>query len=732
MVLAQALSGSQTPLQKWQAAKGDAIVFAQQSRVSLSALDYGVIGDGQVATDCYMASGSAVLNCESNHFIAGDVGKKIAVYGSGPTLNGFIQPCSGSITAFTSATQVITSCTAGNSTTHAIASITSCSRSQNVGTCNTSIAHTFQVGQMVTLVGTGDSSFVGTWPIQTVPTSTSFTINSVLQNNVASSSGGTADGHSEHTVWGTDNTSAMQSAIDACATAGGCKLVFPKGLYLTHGVNLPCSTIGNFTGLGLLNCTIAYNKITIQGDGEGVTTWENWDIATNNSALNGNQALIELSASCQGAFDTAPPGPLANIKIAGLSFRQVKNANSTLFTIADNGASTNVKIHDTSHTNYPRECIVEGGKSDHWDVHDNTFYQCGLGGPTVSTTGAALNMNGSYSQTHDNFVSDSGQALEGAGHDSQVYANTFYGDGPDVNSGVGPHEWLNLTSATFGLWNWTVRDNTVRGWNGAAVENVNGILANITVDNNTVIDDTVGISIGSGKETNNVNYGPQPPRAHGASSASGNRFLNTGAVYPVTYPLTINGNQHPLLEDVLIANDTITFKTGYCDIVPHTACLQTADCTGGGAVCRIPPGPFAIPSPGLGPVWTINTVYATGAVSVPSSENSYIYINKGASGTSGGTEPIWCTVTNCTVTDGTITWTLYGTRPKATVANIIMLGPAGVTTFGNEISVITTPAAGFSLTNFFYNNVAKITLPSGAIMCPAGQAASLSNGTCAH
>ena len=173
---------------------GNGSAFVSQPKPVIDArANYGAIGDGQVATDCYMTSGSAVLTCESNHFVVGDVGKKIAVYGSGPTASGNIQPCSGNITVFTSATQVTTSCTAGNSTTHAIATITNCSRANNIATCTTSASHNFQAGQMVNLQQIGvsgftadNTTFTGVWPIQTVPTGSSFTINSVLLPDVAS------------------------------------------------------------------------------------------------------------------------------------------------------------------------------------------------------------------------------------------------------------------------------------------------------------------------------------------------------------------------------------------------------------------------------------------------------------------------------------------------------------------------------------------------------------------
>ena len=69
----------------------------QPQRLSVVSRDftitsYGAIGDGQVATDCSMTNGSAVLTCTTGRFAASDVGKVIAVYGAGMLRNGYRQP----------------------------------------------------------------------------------------------------------------------------------------------------------------------------------------------------------------------------------------------------------------------------------------------------------------------------------------------------------------------------------------------------------------------------------------------------------------------------------------------------------------------------------------------------------------------------------------------------------------------------------------------------------------
>jgi hypothetical protein len=707
--------------------------YQAQSKLDVDVRDYGAVGDGQVATDCYMTSGSAVLNCETSHFVVGDVGKVIAVYGSGPTVRGHIQPLASKIRSFQSGTQVTLANTAGNSTTHAIATITSCARTYNVATCNTSRSHTFHAGQMVTLANIGspiDASFAGVWPIQTVPTESSFTLNSIMLSD-ASDSGGTADGHSEHTVWGTDNTAAFQTAVDAAGARGGAKIIIPKGYYLDKGVNMPCAQIGNFTSSGGFNCTIAYNNITFAGDGADVTIWENWDPTVGISGASANSSpgashpgLIFFGWSANGDFDAqgrgAPLGPIQHLEIYGIAFKQAKNATNGIKPLFDY-ASDDVRIHHNRFSG-PYECVYQGGKSRRWDVHDNYLTQCGLTGPAVATTNAALNANGSDTIVHDNFVVDSGQCLEGASHDDDFYRNTCDARGTDITGTFGPLEWANLTSASYGVWRWKIRNNRVIGGNGAVFENVNGKFRDVVLEGNTIIDDQ-GVQFGSGKETNNVDYGPQPPAPHGTSSLSNNTFIFTGAQFPSGTLISINGNQNPYLEDVVFDCNVVTYNTGFCDASPHTSCRRTSDCSVGS--CTVPNGIFAATAPGFsGPKWQPSTVYAGGKVVVPAIDNTYIYMNKRSRGTSGTIEPVFCTTTGCTTVDNTVTWTLYGSRPHATFSHLTVSAPRGIAPYGSELRLDAgSSRQAVTITNFRYNNTARIITGGRPGLSDAGFAA---------
>src|SRR6202007_2695202 len=269
----------------------------------------------------------------------------------------------------------------------------------------------------------------------------------------------------------------------------GAKSTIPAGIYLTKGVNLPCSQIGNFTSGGYYNCTIAYNNLTFAGDGAETTIWENWDTTTaysgsaNSSAGAAHPGLILVGISATGDYDAVsantPKGPVNNVEVYGLTLHQIKYPTNPIKVITD-WATDDVRIHHTTITGYSYECVYQGGKSRRWDVHDNYITQCGMGGPSLYTSLSALNENGSEDNFHDNYVYNSGQCMEGAGHDNIFANNTCDMRGPDART-ANPLEWANLSSATYGWWGWTLKNNRVIGGNGGVAENVNGMMRDLVV-----------------------------------------------------------------------------------------------------------------------------------------------------------------------------------------------------------------------------------------------------------
>jgi hypothetical protein len=74
---------------------------------SIDVRAFGVVGDGQVAIDCSMAAGSAILTCTGDHFRNSDMGKVIAAYAVGPTINTFVQPLATTILSYRNPKQVV-------------------------------------------------------------------------------------------------------------------------------------------------------------------------------------------------------------------------------------------------------------------------------------------------------------------------------------------------------------------------------------------------------------------------------------------------------------------------------------------------------------------------------------------------------------------------------------------------------------------------------------------------
>jgi hypothetical protein len=89
-----------------------------QPATLLNVRAFGAMGDGQVATDCSMRSGTAVLTCATQHFSRSDVGKVIAVYGAGSTIRGFIQPLATIILSYQSPEIVVLKAAASTTVTN--------------------------------------------------------------------------------------------------------------------------------------------------------------------------------------------------------------------------------------------------------------------------------------------------------------------------------------------------------------------------------------------------------------------------------------------------------------------------------------------------------------------------------------------------------------------------------------------------------------------------------------
>ena len=467
-----------------------------KSKPVVDVRDHGALGDGQIAIDCYMAFGSAVLNCATNHFTSADVGKVIAVYENGSTTNGFLQPLSTTIASFQSGTQVTLSVTASNTTTNTVSAISSAARAVSVVTINTNASHNLSVGQIACISGASvDPTIIGCFQVQTTPTGTSFTIKQwqLLDNAALTITSGQVTGYSSHVVWGTNNDTNLANAANACGDQGGCTLLIPKGRYLTHGINLPCSTIGNFTAIGLGICTHVHNNITVQGDGIDITVLENWDAATSpGSNPNTNAAVITAGSQAAQYPYRGTLYPVTGLTVKGLTLWQVKNATSSLKGLRTDNTDGLVVDH-VKVINWSYEGFYLSGI--HYDAHDLYASQVGLGGPASFTAISALNAIGAWGTVHDSYVTDSGQCIEAGNPYQEVWHINCDGRGPDINPGISPHLGLNVTSNTYGSWDIHAHDNIFIGWTGEEFANVLGIFKDVSFTNNYIQDDTTGLSL---------------------------------------------------------------------------------------------------------------------------------------------------------------------------------------------------------------------------------------------
>ena len=82
------------------------------------------------------------------------------------------------------------------------------------------------------------------------------------------------------------------------------------------------------------------------------------------------------------------------------------------------------------------------------------------------------------------------------------------------------------------------------------------------------------------------------------------------------------------------------------------------------------------------PTWQSGHSYTVGTFAVPTSDNAHVY-EVTTAGTSGGSEPAWCTGSGCTVTDGTVTWTEEGQAALFAPLGPIMDASGNATFTGN-------------------------------------------------
>jgi hypothetical protein len=376
---------------------------------------------------------------------------------------------------------------------------------------------------------------------------------------------------STRVVWGTDDTRALQSAVDAVAArfvnnGPGGVVHIPPGHYLVRELALPCARVGTFAQG---RCDASYNRIWIRGAGRDATRLENWDVET------AAPGLISLGRRAEpGEVDRANLR-LQQIAISDLSLAQIPYATRPANVIWSY-ASEDVWVVNTAGSGHSYECYVMGGgiKSVRWNLHYNTLGPCGHGGPAYHSSSSALNLNGADWVASFNLVTGSLQAVEMGSRRGTLTDNVLIAPQRDA---IG----VNVGSTSAGIWDNTIARNQIRGFISAIeIFNAIGTVSQTTIVDNTIVDGVV--SINSGQETNPVVEGGEAAVVHGATTFSGNTLTYTGYLgnTPIKVGTGAYGPQSGL-EVVRVTGNTVTYAAMHLAGGSRNGQACTANAAGG-------------------------------------------------------------------------------------------------------------------------------------------------------
>lgn len=443
-------------------------------------------------------------------------------------------------------------------------------------TCTTSHFAATDVGKVIAVYGAGPTTATFLQPLSTTIAAYVSATAVTLTDNAT-----TTVSNSERVVWGTNNTTAIQAAVDAAADNLSGTVYFPPGHYLALSITLPCAKIGTWAAG---TCTKEYNNIYLRGASRETSTIENWDITAG-----GTTSLIYLGRFAEIPALEAGNDRLSNITISDLTLREVKHATGTPFTIASY-ATQDVTIARTVGIGYSYECYVMGGgsKSLRWHVYENVMGPCGNGGPNYANFTSALNINGEDWTAHDNYVSESGQGAELGSHRARFFNNTLIGSG--INGSIG----INTGSTGSGIWDNTIQGNLIKNFS-VAIQTTNtiGTINRTHILNNRIMNG--GITIHSGLDTNSVVEGDADDTIHGTSTIKGNTFFWDTLPTGVAIAVGELGAVQSGLESVSIENNLFQFTKQYLDAGAQVGDECTIDAVDG--TCRIPMGVLALAGP---------------------------------------------------------------------------------------------------------------------------------------
>jgi hypothetical protein len=646
-------------------------------------VDGKAVGEGYalgstVTSDCWTTAGSTTLQCTTAHFAASDVGKVILVEGAGPSYvnweggNVGDQTLRSTIAAYVSGTQITladaASTTMGSSPV-TISNTAIDTTSTNYGNTIITCATACGVSQHELIVFQNPISSRGVedaWDLLTsvgsVTDSTHFVISTPYDiDPTYPLTSAILETRSPRVTWGTDDTVAIQAAMDAAAANGGGTVFFPPGITLATTVQLPCSLTS------VSGCTLAYNNINIEGAGRRVSVLEGiWTSNPYTSLLN-----IGSKAGAPGNGNDW----LRGIKVHEMTVRQplyFATSEVPVFTLA---ATYNAEIYNLDISGASAECFYEMGNYGH-RVHDNHVGPCGL---------SAYNLCGENGDVYNNTATRSDYCSEYGEVNSK-----FRGNECSYNP-----RGITVGSTVAGVWGDTISDNRMHNSAGIGITNGNGVVCDMKVLHNEANEG--GFSFQSSLDYNKLvsaRVNAQScPTGHGISIIQGNTFEGD---------ITTTGFSLGGPESFIFQDNTFTQKTSRCSAGTNWGKLCTADSDCPSSYCGSTPASYIYESAGSGPqttVWKPSISYAglTDAESsdgtnetyvIPSLPNGFMYGALGASGTGSTAEPTWCTTIGCTVTDGAVTLTNMGPEMSFTIKNLSISASANVSTASSSNPIL--------------------------------------------
>jgi hypothetical protein len=417
--------------------------------------NYGAYGDAQQVNDCTVTT-TTTLTCATSHFVASDVGKVLAIPYAGSTDGTHVnqQTFVTSIAAYVSGTQVTLAAApvfavAGPRTVTDFA----CTNGQFVCTSATANFTQSDVGKKIVVPGTGVpiSSGVGGDEPAEIAVVSSATSATLTRYSFFSLSSLTVTIPGATVIWGHDDTTALQSSIDAGCSSHR-QVMLDVANYLTTASLVPCdnmSVTGRdsssiITGVGAGFATFyrignaaapvvntSYTHFTIVGEGvrsQSYTTANKAIYTTYNVGLTIDNMNIQGTGATSIGVDTNINARITNNRVdygGDMAAQTASYAGSACIGLGTGIVQTEDQIVDN---NIVTNCgahgiFVESQASTRWStgiIISNNYVGWSGNVPTGDGIGDHANRG---TTIEANFVEHSGSGITV----TKGFPTTFYG-----------------------------------------------------------------------------------------------------------------------------------------------------------------------------------------------------------------------------------------------------------------------------------------------------------------